>query len=98
MAEGAGDEGGHTDVGTVAVCCLDREARHRQLADIEILAAKCAEEDFFRRQIHEDRIDAVDLDSPIHERTNSVVVADGHRQLELRHRPSFKSSRTCYKA
>ena len=79
------DECRHAHIGAIALGGLHREARHRQLADVEIHAAERAEKDFLRRQIHEHRIDAVDLDRAVHERTHAVVIADRDRQLKFRH-------------
>src|SRR5262249_61481537 len=39
------------------------------------------------RQVHEHRIDAVDLHRAVHERTHAVVVADRNGELKFRHRP-----------
>jgi hypothetical protein len=58
---------------------LHREARHRELADVEIHAAEGAEEDFLRRQIHEYRIDPIDLHRAVHQRAHPIVVPDHHR-------------------
>jgi hypothetical protein len=85
VAECAGDEGRHAHIRTIAVGGFHREARHREFANIEIHAAERTEEDFLGRQVHEHRIDAVDLDRAVHQRTNAVVIADRDGQLELRH-------------
>src|SRR5437868_3994865 len=76
VAESARDERGHAHIGAAALRHLDRKARHGQFADIEIHAAKSAEENFLRRQIHEYWIDAVDLDGSVHQWPHPVVVAD----------------------
>src|SRR5262245_38519503 len=82
-----GHERRNSDIGAIAFGGLHREARHRQFADVEIHAAEGAEEDFLGRQVHEHRIDAVDLHRAVHERTHPVVVADRDGELEFRHRP-----------
>ena len=61
MAEGARHERRHRDIGTIALRGLDRIARQRQLADIELGGAEGAEEDLLGNERHIDRIDAVDL-------------------------------------
>src|SRR6516165_138375 len=91
VAERARDEGRYTDIGTIPAGSLDREARQRQLANVEIDTAKCAKEDLLGRQAHEDRVDAVDLHDPVHQRANPVVISDGYGELKLRwhdHNPS----------
>jgi hypothetical protein len=85
VAERARGKYRHTDIRAVAVRRLDREAAHRQLANIEVGVAERAEKDFFRFQQHEHRIDAVDLHRAIHQRAHPVVVADGNRQYEFAH-------------
>ena len=79
VAERARHEGRHADIGTIALRGLDREARHRQLADVEIHGAEGAEENLLRRQRHEHRIDAVDLHRAVEQRAGAVVVADRDR-------------------
>ena len=78
-------EGRHADIGTVPCRGLHRRARHRQFADVEILAAEGAEEDLLGRQRHEHRIDAVDLHRAVDHGTHPVVIADRNGQLEFRH-------------
>src|SRR5262249_3636543 len=77
----------YSDVGAIAFGGLHREARHRQLADVEIHAAERTEEDFLGWQVHEHGTDAVDLHRAVHERTHPVVVADRDGELKFRHRP-----------
>ncbi len=76
VAERARDEGRDGDIGIIAVGGLHREARHRQLADVEVLAAEGPEENLLGRQVHENGIDAVDLDRAVHEGTHAIIVAD----------------------
>ncbi len=78
VAEGARHEGGHADIGAVAERGLDREARHRQFADIEVDRPEGAEEDLLRRQLHEHRIDPVDLNGAIEQRARPVIVTNRH--------------------
>ena len=68
-----------TDIGTIALRGLDRVARHRQFADVEIHGAERAEENLLRRQHHENGVDSVDLHGAVKQRARPVVVADGHR-------------------
>ena len=79
VAEHARHEGRHADIGTIALRGLDREARHRQFADVEIHGAKGPEENLLRRQLHEDGLDAVDLHRAVEQRTGPVIIADRHR-------------------
>ena len=79
VAEHPRHEGRDAHIGTVALRRLHREARHRQFADVEIHGAEGAEEDFLRRQGHEHRVDAIDLDRPVEQRARPVVIADRHR-------------------
>jgi len=44
-------------------------------------SSKSAEEDFLRRQIHENRINAVDPHGSVHQRADPIIVADSHGQL-----------------
>jgi hypothetical protein len=85
VAEGARHEGRHAHIGASTLRGLDREARHRQLADIEVDGAEGAEEDLLRRQRHEDRIDAVDLHRAVEERAHAIVITDRDRKFQLGH-------------
>jgi hypothetical protein len=85
VAEGAGQEGGDTDVGTVARRRLHREARQRQLADVELCETERAEEDLLRTQVHDDGVDAVDGDAAVAERAGAVVFADGNGETKPGH-------------
>jgi hypothetical protein len=86
VTEGPRHERRHPHIGAIAFGGLDREARHRQFTDVEVHAAEGTEEDFLGRQVHEHRIDAVDLHRAVHERTHPVIVADRDGELEFRHR------------
>ena len=85
VTERSRDECRHPHIGTIVLGGLHREARHRQFAEVEIDVAEGTEEDFLRRQIHEHRIDAIDLNRAVHERTHPVVITDRDRQPEFRH-------------
>nr|WP_292038977.1 hypothetical protein [Massilia sp. UBA6681] len=85
VAEGARQEHRHADVGQGAGGGLDGGAGERQLADVEFLGAEGAEEDLFRRERHEDGIDAVDLDGAVDQGAATVVIADGHGELQFVH-------------
>ena len=85
VAERARQEYRYADVGQLAVGSLDGGTGERQFADVEFFAAKRAEENFFRRQRHEDRIDPIDLDGAIDQGTATVVIADGHGELQFVH-------------
>ncbi len=73
----------HANVRTVFRRGLHREARQRALADVEVLVAERAEEDFLRIELHENRIDAVDLHRAVDQRAIAVIVADCDGQVEL---------------
>ncbi len=92
MAEGAGDEGRHRDVGTVTLRHLDRIARERQFADVEFGGAEGAKENLLRDQRHIDRVDAVDGDAAVDQRPGPVVLADGDREIEFGHSNFFQGA------
>src|SRR5262249_56200663 len=61
------------------------EARQGVFADNEVLGGKWAEEDFLRIELHEHRIDAVDLDGAVDQRPVAVVVTDRDGEIEFGH-------------
>src|SRR5581483_658278 len=85
MAEGTRHEGRDADIGTVSLRGLDREARQRQLADVEFRLAKGAEENFLRRKRHAGRLDAVDLYGSVDQCTRAIVRTNGDGQTEFGH-------------
>src|ERR1700687_968713 len=85
VAKGARDESGHGDIGTVVLRGLDRVARQRQFADIELGGAEGAKEYLLRDERHVDRIDAVDRNAAVDQGTRSIIVAHRDREIELGH-------------
>jgi hypothetical protein len=55
------------------------EARKRQLADVESLVPHRAEEHLLRRERHDDRVDALDVDGAVDQRAIAVVIANCNR-------------------
>jgi hypothetical protein len=88
MAEAARHERRYPDIGARAERGLQREARQRQLANVEILRAEGAEEYLLRAQLHEHGIDAVDGYGSVDQGPVTVVVADGDRKVQLGHAAS----------
>jgi len=85
VAEAARHEGGHADIGAAPERRFQSEAGERQFANIEIAGAEGAKENLLGHELHEHRIDAVDLHGAIHQRPVAVVVADGDGEIEERH-------------
>jgi hypothetical protein len=85
VAEGAAQEHRHRDVGGLVAAGLHQVAAEGQLADVELDAAKGAEEGLLGRQRHAHRVDAVDLHAAVQQRTRAVVVAHGDRESQLGH-------------
>ncbi len=85
VAEGARRKYRHGDIGAVPGRRFHGVAAHRQFADVEVAVAKGAEENLLRIEQHVLRIDTVDLDGAVHQRTHPVVVADRYGELKLRH-------------
>ncbi len=64
---------------------LDREARQRQFADVELGLTERSEENFLRTERHEYRVYAIDLHEAVGQRPDAVVIADGDGKIELGH-------------
>src|ERR1700733_3857422 len=85
MTKSARDESRHCDVGTIALRGLHRVTRHRQFADVEFGGAEGAEENLLRHELHENRVDTVDLDDTVDQRAGAVIRADGDGKIEIGH-------------
>ena len=64
---------------------LDRVARQRQFADVELGSAEGTKENLFRDKRHIDRIDAIDLNAAVDQGAGAVIVAHCDRKVELGH-------------
>ena len=85
VAERARHERRHADIGGFSLRDLDREARQRQFADVELGLTERSEENFLRTERHEYRVYAIDLHEAVGQRPDAVVIADGDGQIELGH-------------
>jgi hypothetical protein len=64
---------------------LDRVARQRQFADVELGSAESAKENLFRDERHIDRIDAIDGNAAVDQGAGAIVIADRDGEIELGH-------------
>ena len=85
----AGYKGRNSHIGALTKCGFEREARQRQLANVEIHGAEGAEENFFGHEFHEHRIDAVDFDRSVDQRAVAVVIPNRDGEVEQRHNGSL---------